>query len=109
MDIRRDDLVEVITGADKGKHERVLRVFPKERRLVVEHVSYVTKHFRRGRRYPQGARVQKEAPIAISNVLLVCPDCDRGVRVGHKVGPDGSRTRICRRCGAAIETPRSRR
>ena len=109
MDIRRDDLVEVRTGADKGKRERVLRVFPTTGRVVVEHVNYVTKHYRRGKRYPHGARVEKEAPLHVSNVLLVCGSCDRGVRVGHGEGEEGRKVRVCRKCGAAIETPKSRR
>jgi large subunit ribosomal protein L24 len=109
MDIRRDDTVEVITGADKGRRERVLRVFPREGRVVVEHVAYVTKHFRRGKRYPQGARVEKEAPIAISNVMLVCTECDKGVRIAHKTDSDGNRVRVCRRCGSEIETSKGRR
>ena len=104
--IVRNDVVEVISGNDAGKKERVLQVMPRSRRVVVEHVNFVTKHMRRSRENPYGARLQKEAPIAISNVLVVCSECDRGRRVRTKVNDDGSKTRVCAKCGKEIQKPR---
>jgi large subunit ribosomal protein L24 len=104
--IVRNDIVQVISGENAGKKERVLQVMIRDERIVVEHVNFVTKHMRRSRENPYGARLQKEAPIAISNVLLVCPGCERGVRVRIQAGEDGRKTRVCVKCGREIPKPR---
>ena len=108
--IVRNDIVEVITGndsssADRKKTERVLQVMPESGRIVVEHVNFVTKHVRKSRQNPDGARLEKEAPISISNVMLVCPTCDRGRRVKIKK-TDKGKVRICAKCGAEIPKPK---
>lgn len=99
--LRRNDTVEVRTGEDAGKRGRVLRLFLRERRVVVEGVNLVVKHMRQGPQYPMGARIRREAPLAWSNVQVVCPRCDRGVRVGYEVR-EGRKVRVCRRCGETI-------
>lgn len=106
MRIAKNDIVEIITGEDAGKRERVLHVMPKRDRLLVEHINFVTKHVKRNRDNPSGARLQKEAPIHTSNCLLVCPNCDRGVRTGVKLSDKGDKIRVCRRCGNEIPKPR---
>jgi large subunit ribosomal protein L24 len=106
MKITKNDMVEIITGEDAGKRERVLYVLPKSDRLLVEHVNFVTKHVRRSRDNPNGTRLQKEAPIHKSNCLLVCSHCDRGVRVGFKSDEKGNKVRVCRGCGNEIPKPR---
>jgi large subunit ribosomal protein L24 len=95
-----------MSGNDKGKKERVLRVLPRENRVVVEHVNFVTKHVRKSRENPYGARHQMEAPIAISNVLLICPGCDCGRRVKINKRDDGTKVRVCAECGREIPKPR---
>ena len=105
MKIVKNDVVEIISGNDSGKRERVLYVMPKRGKLLVEHVNFVTKHVRRSRENPAGARLQKEAPIDVSNCMLVCSTCDRGVKVGSKVNDDGKKIRVCRRCGGEISKP----
>ncbi|HUV38687.1 MAG TPA: 50S ribosomal protein L24 [Planctomycetota bacterium] len=104
--IMKNDVVEVISGNDTGKKERVLQLMPRSNRVVVEHVNFVTKHVRRSRENPYGARLQKEAPIAISNVMLVCPGCERGSRVKMKTTDDGKKIRLCARCDREIPRPR---
>ena len=104
--VLRNDIVEVITGDDSGKKERVLQVMPRSHLVVVEHVNFVTKHMRRSRQNPYGARLQKEAPIAESNVMIVCPACEKGVRVHMKTADDGSRARVCAKCGKEIPRPK---
>ena len=106
--IVKNDIVEVISGDDSGKKERVLQVMPRNNLVVVEHVNFVTKHMRRSRENPYGARLQKEAPISLSNVMLVCPSCEKGVRVRMKLGTDGTKTRTCAKaaCGKEIPWPR---
>src|SRR5262245_61932868 len=98
MHIRKDDIVVVLSGDDKGKRGRVLRVITKDNKIVVEGVNKVYKHLRPSRQNPQGGRLSKEMPIAVSNALLYCPACTRGVRVAKKVA-DGSKTRVCKKCG----------
>jgi large subunit ribosomal protein L24 len=101
LNIQRNDTVEVITGADKGKRGRVLRVIPDEGRLLVEHVRIVKKTIssKRGRN-TKGGIAEQESPIRVSNVMLVCPNCGP-VRVGHKF--EGSvKVRVCKKCGQTL-------
>ncbi len=103
--IVKDDTVEVIAGNDKGARNKVLRVIPKENRVVVSKVNIITKHQGKqqaGRAQVQMGRIQYEAPIHLSNVLLVCPHCDEATRVSFQVLEDGTKTRVCRKCGEAI-------
>jgi large subunit ribosomal protein L24 len=103
--IKKGDTVEVITGEDQGVRGEVLRVLAKENRVVVSKVNIVTKHQsaqRAGRSQMQGGRIQFEAPVHISNVMLVCPKCDQATRVGYAV-VDERKVRVCRKCDAAIE------
>ncbi|MBL7139483.1 MAG: 50S ribosomal protein L24 [Planctomycetes bacterium] len=102
MRIRRDDTVEVITGADKGLRARVLRVDPRKGKAIVEGVNRVYKHLRRSRKHPQGGRLEIEAPVDLSNLQLVCSKCNKGVRVGARRDDDGTKHRVCRACGADL-------
>ena len=102
VDIRRDDKVKVITGRDKGKEGRVLRVFPNDAKLLVEHVMMVKKHVRPNpQRNIKGGIAEQESRIAISNVQLVCPTCGP-VRIGHEVRGD-RKVRICKKCGTTLD------
>ncbi len=101
--IRTGDEVVVIRGKDKGKRGRVRRVLPREGRVVVEGVNVVKKAVRPSRRYPQGGIVEMENPFPISKVLLYCPRCDRGVRIGRRFLEDGTKVRYCKKCGEIIE------
>jgi large subunit ribosomal protein L24 len=103
VNIHRNDTVKVLTGADKGKTQRVLRVFPTEGTLLVEHVRMVKKTVssKTGKR-TKGGIADQESPISISNVALVCPNCGP-VRVGFK--PVGeSKVRVCKKCGQELPT-----
>jgi large subunit ribosomal protein L24 len=106
MHVRKDDLVEVITGDDavKGRARKVMRVLREKGKVVVEGVNRVYKHLkaRASRRNPQGGRLAKEMPIDASNVLLYCPTCKRGVRHGRKVLANGDKDRVCKKCGASL-------
>jgi large subunit ribosomal protein L24 len=102
VDIRRNDTVKVITGRDKGKEGRVLRVFPGDAKLLVEHVMLVKKHVRpNAQRNVKGGIAEQESRIAISNVQLVCPTCGP-VRIGHEVRGD-RKVRICKKCGTTLD------
>ena len=86
--VRKDDIVEVISGDHRGERGKVLRVIPEQQRVVVEGVNMVYRHVRRSRRHPQGGRIQKEAPIHLSNVMPVDPKTGRGTRVRFEVERD---------------------
>ena len=85
LHVRKGDLVEIIAGDHKGQQGKVLRVMPKEGLVIVEGINMVYRHMKPSRRYPQGGRIQKEAPIHISNVLPVDPKTGKGTRVWFKV------------------------
>jgi large subunit ribosomal protein L24 len=102
VDIRRNDTVKVITGRDKGKEGRVLRVFPDDAKLLVEHVMLVKKHVRPNpQRNIKGGIAEQESRIALSNVQLVCPSCGP-VRIGHEVRGD-RKVRVCKKCGTTLD------
>jgi large subunit ribosomal protein L24 len=102
MHIRANDIVQVITGEDRGVRGKVLRVLPKKSKIVVEGVNRVYKHMKRSQKNPQGGRLSKEMPVEISNVMLVDPQTDKPTRVGVRVLKDGSRERFSKRSGASM-------
>ena len=103
LNIHRNDTVKVLTGSDRGKTGRVLRVFPDKSTVLVEHVRVVKKTVssKQGQR-TKGGIAEQESPINVSNVMLVCPNCGPA-RVGYKV-EGGSRVRVCRKCGQELPT-----
>jgi len=102
MHIKTNDTVEVITGDDKGQRGKVLAIDRRDGRLVVEGVNRVYKHVRRSQKNPQGGRLSKEMPVQISNVLLLCNRCGKGVKTGARVTKDGSKERYCKKCGTGM-------
>ena len=107
MHIRKDDQVEIIAGDDKGTAKerriaKVLRVLPDRNKIVAEGVNRVYKHMRPSQKNPQGGRLSKEMPIDVSNVLLFCPKCNRGVRIGHRFTDDGQKQRYCKACSGGL-------
>ena len=102
MHIRTNDTVLVLCGGDKGARARVLRVERATGKVVVEGVNKVTKLVRRSQKNPQGGMLSKEMPIQASNVMLVCPACNRPARVGARRAADGVKERFCKKCGAGI-------
>ena len=101
MNIRRDDTVVVLSGRDKGVKGKVLSADPKSGKVVVEGVSVAKVHQKPRRQGEEGGIIKKETPIYACKVQLVCPKCDKGVRVGHKL-VDGKKVRVCVKCGAEI-------
>lgn len=106
MKIKRGDLVQVINGDDAGTAPRkVLQIIDDGKKVLVEGVNRVYKHVKRGNpKSPQGGRLSREMPIDISNVLLYCNSCNRGVRVGMRYAADGAKSRHCKRCQADLGT-----
>ncbi len=102
--LRVNDQVEVIAGKDKGRVGKILRIDRVKNRAVVERINMVTKHKKPVDATQPGQRMEIEAPIHLSNLMLVCPECANTVRVGRKFLEDGTKVRCCKKCGATIET-----
>ena len=102
--VRKGDQVKVMSGRDRGKTGRVLSVLPKKNAVVVEHANMIKRHTRPNPgKNIKGGIVEKEAPINVSNVMIVCPSCGKHTRVGHTQLPDGTRARSCRRCATTLD------
>ncbi|MFC1682668.1 50S ribosomal protein L24 [Candidatus Zixiibacteriota bacterium] len=99
MKVKKGDTVVIISGNDRGKTGKVLKVDPNAERIIVEGIHFIKKHTRPSQRSQKGGIVEKEGPIQVSNVLVYCAKCDKGVRVGKKALKDGRRVRFCRQCG----------
>ena len=106
MKVKRGDLVEVLTGDDAARDPRkILQIVDGGKKVLVEGVNRVYKHVRRGHpKSPQGGRLSREMPIDISNVLLYCNACGRGVRVGYRYEADGTKKRYCKKCNIDLGT-----
>ena len=102
MSIRKDDMVVVLSGKDKGKQGKILEVMPKEGKVVVENINVVSRHTKPRKQGDQGGILKKEAPIYACKVQRVCPKCGKPTRAAHKVQADGKKVRICKKCGAEI-------
>ena len=100
--LRRNDQVEVTTGKDKGRVGKILKV-KSDNRAVVEKVNMIKRHTKPSMANQQGGIIEKEAPIHISNLMLICPKCSKTVRIGKKTLEDGTKVRICKKCGESVE------
>ena len=108
VDLKKEDTVKVIAGRDKGKTGRVLQVHRDTGRVLVEHVMMVKRHTRPNpQKQIKGGIAERESPIAASNIMIVCPGCNKAVRVAHRVdvmaGGKTRRSRVCRKCGQLLD------
>ncbi|MFQ5669411.1 MAG: 50S ribosomal protein L24 [Acidobacteriota bacterium] len=104
MHVRKNDTVEVVSGKDSGKRGRVLSVQPRRNRAVVENIAYIKRHTRANpQKNIKGGVVEREAPIHISNLMVVCVECGKRTRVAYKFLDDGTKIRICRRCEGVLD------
>ena len=103
MNIKKGDRVKVLSGKDKGKEGVVLRSIPQKERVVVEKVNMIKKAMRPTQQNPQGGISTMEAPIHVSNVMLVCPSCKQATRVSRKRDEEGTTVRVCKKCGKDID------
>jgi len=101
--LRKNDTVLVIAGREKGKRGKVLFVLPAKERAIVEHVNMVKRHQRPTQKLRQGGIIEREAPLHVSNLMLVCGKCDKPTRIGVRTLADGRRVRVCRRCGEIVD------
>ena len=104
IQIRRGDTVKVVAGRDKGKTGRVLSVNPRKGTVTVEHACIIKRHTRANPgKNIKGGIVDKEGPIHVSSVMILCPGCGKHARIGHAILPDGTKARICRRCSTTLD------
>jgi len=102
--IRKNDNVVVITGKDRGKRGRVLKVVPDNNRLIVEGVNVIKRHTKPNpQRGIKGGVVEREAAVHASNVQLVCPECGKPTRIGRRLLTDGRKVRFCRKCEGVVD------
>jgi len=102
MKIKKGDNVIVITGKDKGRKGKVLRILPKEGKIVVENINKIIKHIRPKKQGEKGQRVEMPVPFNISNVKLICPKCGKPTRAGYRI-LDKNKVRICKKCKEIVD------
>jgi large subunit ribosomal protein L24 len=102
LHVKKDDLVMIVAGKDKGKTGKILRVQPEKSRVVVENINLIKRHTRPSRSSAEGGIIEKEAPLAISNVQLLCQGCNKPARTGIRTLEDGSKVRFCKKCNEIV-------
>jgi large subunit ribosomal protein L24 len=103
MKIRKGDNVLIITGKDNGKKGKVRKALPRKKAIIIEGLNLIKRHSRTGGQAKQGGIIEMEAPVDISNVMLICNKCNKPARVGFKLLPDGNKVRICKACKEAMD------
>jgi len=103
LKIKKGDIVEVIAGNDRGKRGKVLKVYPRVQKVIVESIKFMKRHTRATQTNPQGGIQTREAPIHISNLMLICPSCGYPARIGHHFLEDGTKVRVCRKCNEIVD------
>ena len=102
LHVRKDDTIVVLSGKDKGKQGKVLETSPKENKVIVEGINMVTKHVKPRRQGEAGGIVKAEGAMYASKVMVVCPSCGKPTRLAHKILSDGTKVRICKKCGGTF-------
>ncbi|NLL45651.1 MAG: 50S ribosomal protein L24 [Clostridiales bacterium] len=102
MNIKKDDIVVVLSGKDKGKEGKVLSADPKNGKVIVEGVNVASRHMKPRKQGEEGGIIKKETPIYVCKVMRVCPKCSKPTRAAHKILDDGTKIRVCKKCGASI-------
>ena len=103
LHVKKNDMVKVTAGKERGKTGKVLRVLPGKGRVVVESLNMIKRHTRPNQLYPEGGILEKEAPLSISNVMLICGSCNQATRTGVRLLEDGSKTRYCKKCNESVD------
>lgn len=103
LNIKKNDTVVISSGDERGKRGRVLAVFPRKGTLIVEQLNMIKRHMKPSKKYSQGGIIEKEAPVRVSNVMLVCTKCDKPTRIGHKMLESGDKMRMCKKCAEVID------
>jgi len=104
LEVKKGDIVKVIAGNSRGERGKVLKVYPETHRVVVEGLNFIKRHVRPTRTDPKGGIQEREAPIHVSNVMVICPNCGHATRIGHHTLEDGSKSRTCGKCHEMLES-----
>jgi large subunit ribosomal protein L24 len=102
LNIRKGDTVVVLSGKDKGRQGKILSTLPKEKKVIVEGVNIATRHTKPRRQTDPGGIIKKESPLYVCKVMRVCPKCKKPTRTSHEIDIDGTKSRVCKRCGDII-------
>jgi large subunit ribosomal protein L24 len=102
LKIKKGDQVQVLTGKDRGKTGSVTRVLPDAGKVIVDGINVAKKHQKATKATMQGGIIDKDMPLPVANVALLCPACDKPTRVGYRFDPDGTKVRVCKKCGKDI-------
>jgi large subunit ribosomal protein L24 len=102
LKIKKGDRVVVLTGKDRGKKGEVMRALPGEGKVIVDGVNVAKKHQRPTKATMQGGNIDKDMPIPVANVAIVCPSCGKATRVGFKIDGDGTKVRVCKKCAGEM-------
>lgn len=103
LGIKKEDTILITAGKEKGKKGRVLAVMAAKNQVIVEKANIIKKHMKPSKKYQQGGIIEKEAPLHVSNVMLVCPKCGKASRASNTVLENGKKVRICRKCKEVID------
>ena len=101
--IKKNDLVMVVNGKESGKSGRILKVLPEKGKVIIEKINFIKRHTRPHGKQRQGGILEKEAPLHVSNVMLLCEKCNKPVRIGHRVVEGTKKARYCRKCGEIFD------
>lgn len=101
--VKTGDMVYILSGKDRGKKGKVIKVLPREGKVLVEGINMSTKHMKPTKRYQQGGIIKQESPISSSNVMLICDKCKNPTKVAKKVFEDGQKARVCKKCNEIID------
>jgi len=101
--LKKNDVVMVVAGKEIGKSGKILRLLPKRQRVIVEKVNMIKRHTKPSAQFRQGGIIEKEGSIHISNVMILCNKCNAPVRIGKQVLEDGSKIRVCSKCGEMLD------
>jgi len=103
LHVKKGDTVVVLSGKDKGKQGKIITAMPSKGQVVVEDVNKVKRHTKPSMKAPQGGILDKEMPLNVCKVQLICPACNKATRIGHKI-VDGKNVRVCKKCGEVVDS-----
>jgi large subunit ribosomal protein L24 len=103
LSVKKNDTVLIIAGREKGKRGRVLSVYPSKDRILIEKINVIRKHMKPTRKYAQGGIIEKEATLHISNIMLICPKCNKPTRISNTQLQDARKVRMCKKCREVMD------
>ena len=103
LHVKKGDVVKILSGKEKGKSGKILKAFPAKQRIIIEHLNMIKKHTKRRSQGQGGGIIEREGTLHVSNVMLICPSCKQATRIGKKLLEDGTKLRVCKKCGEVVD------